>query len=72
MLCDEFTHSLEVEAKFDHAECSVYTPVTRNDGVVMGRDDFLNTVLRDNDFVVRPQSTILEVLPLVVLELQCG
>ena len=38
----------------------------------MGRDDFMNAVLRDNVFVVSPQSTVLEVLLLVVLELQCG
>ena len=50
----------------------MYPPVTRDDGVVMGRDDFLNAVLLKNDFVVSPQSTVLEVLPLVVLELPCG
>ena len=72
MVCDEFTHSREVETTLDHAEGSMYPPVTRDDGVVMGRDDFLNAVLLKNDFVVSPQSTVLEVLPLVVLELPCG
>ena len=47
----------------------MYPPVTCDDGVVVRCDDFLNTVFRDNDFVVGPQSTVLEVLAFVVLEL---
>ena len=47
-------------------------PVARNIGVVVGRDDFLDGILLDHDFVVCQQSSILEVLTLVVFELPCG
>ena len=71
MICDEFSHPREIETTLDHTECSVYPPVTRNDGVMMGRDDILDTVLRDNDFIVCTQSPVIEVLTLVVFELPC-
>ena len=69
MVRDEFTHSREVKTSLDNAEGPMYSPVTCDDGVVVCCDDFLNTVFRDNDFVVGPQSTVLEVLAFVVLEL---
>ena len=72
VVCDEFLHSLEVETTLDHTDGPVYPPVTRDGGVVVGCDDFLDAVLRDNDFVVCPQSAVLEVLTLVVLEIPCG
>ena len=72
MVCHEFSHSLEVETTLDHTESSVYTTVARNNGVMVGRDDLLDTVLRYNDFIVCPQSSVLEVLTLVDFELPCG
>ena len=69
MVRDEFPHSLEIQLALDHADCSVYNPVTCDDVVVVCRDDFLDTVLLEDDFVVCPQSTVFEVLTFVVLEL---
>ena len=43
--------------------------MTCHNGVVVCGDDFLETVFRDDDFVVCPQSAVLEVLTFVVLEL---
>ena len=43
--------------------------MTCDDGVVVCRDDFLDTVLLGDDFVICPQSAVLEVLTFVVLEL---
>ena len=50
----------------------MYPTVTCDDGVVVSRDDFLDAVLRHHDFIVCPQSSVLEVLTLVVFELTCG
>ena len=72
MVLNEFSHSLEIETTFDHTEGPVYPPVARNDGVMVGRDTLLDAALWHNDFVVCPQSSILEVLTLVVFELPCG
>ena len=69
MACDEFSHSREVEQALDHTDSSVYPPVTCDDGVVVGRNNFLDAVFRDDDFVVCPQSTVLEVLTLRIFEL---
>ena len=71
MIHHEFSLSREVETTLDHTESPVYYPVTREDGVVMGCDDFLDEILRADDFVIFPQSAILEVLTLVVFELPC-
>ena len=68
MVCDEFSHSREVTPALDHTDGSVYPTVTCDDGVVVGRDDFLDAVLRYHDFVVRPQSAVLKVLTFVALE----
>ena len=72
MICDEFSHPPEIETTLDHTECSVYPPVARNDWVVVGRDDLLDTVLRHDEFIICPQLSVLEVLALVVFELPCG
>ena len=72
MICDEVSQPLEVETTLDHTEGSVYPPVARNDVVMVGRDDLLDTVIRHDDFIVCPQSSLLEVLTLVVFELPCG
>ena len=66
---DEFAHSREVKTSLDHTEGPMYPPVTCDDGVVVSGDDFLNTVFRDHDFVVCPQSAVLKVLAFVVFEL---
>ena len=50
----------------------MYPPVARNDVVMVGRDDLLDTVLRHDDFIVCPQSSLLEVLTLVVFKLPCN
>ena len=55
-----------------HTEGSVYHHVARNNGVMVGRDNLLDVVLRHHDFVVCQQPSILEVLTLVVFELPCG
>ena len=47
----------------------MHPPVTCDDGVVVRRNDFLDAVSRNDDFVVCPQSTVLEVLAFVVLKL---
>ena len=67
VICDEFSHPREVETTLDHTEGSVYPTVACDDGVMAGRDDFLDAVLRCDDFIVCPQSSILEVLTLAVL-----
>ena len=72
VVCDEFSHSREVEPALDHTECAVYPPMTCDDWVVVGRDDFLGAVLRYHDFVVSPQSSVLEVLTFVVLKFTGG
>ena len=73
MVRDEFPHSLKVKATLNHADGPVYPPVTCNDGVVVRRNDFLDAVFRDDDFVVRPQLPVLEVFTLLICELQgCG
>ena len=52
VVCDKFSHALEVEKTLDHAKGLVYHPVARNNGVVVGHDDFLDSVLRYDDFIV--------------------
>ena len=68
MVRDEFPHSREIESTLDHTNGSVYHPVTCDDGVMVRRDDFLDAVFRDDDFVVRPQSPVRKVLTLLVFE----
>ena len=72
MICNEFAHSREIEMTLERTEGSVYPKVAGNDGVVVGRYDFLDAVFRDDDFVVCPQSTVLEVLTFVVIEFASG
>ena len=70
MVGDELPHSREIESTLDHTEGSVYPPVTCDDGVVLRRNDFLDTVFRHHDFVVCPQASVFEALPLLIFELQ--
>ena len=65
---NEFPHSREVESALDHTEGPVFPPVTCDNGVMVSRNDFLDAVFGDDDFVVCPQSTVLEVMTFVVLE----
>ena len=46
----------------------MHPTVTCDDGIVVGRDDLLDAVLRYHDFVVSPQLSVLKVLTFVVLE----
>ena len=47
----------------------MYSPVTCDDGVVLRRNDFLDAVFQHHDFVVFPQASVFEVLPLLIFEL---
>ena len=46
----------------------MYPPVTCDNGVMVGRNDFLDAVFRHHDFVVGPQASVFEVFTLLVLE----
>ena len=72
MVCHEFSHSRGIEATLNHAEGSVYTTVARNNGVMVGRNDFLDAVLRYDNLIVSPHSSVFEVLTLVVFEFTGG
>ena len=44
VVCKKFSHSRKVEPALDHTGGPVYTPVTCDNGVMVGRDNFLNAV----------------------------
>ena len=69
VLPNQFSHLREKESTLNHADSSMDAPMACDHGVVVSCDNLVHPILRHEDLVIGPKSTVFVMLASILLEL---